>query len=116
MGDSSSTARLFTGSCAAICALAFSFAAMSGVMYALKSEFLLDNAQVGLIGGAGLWGMAISQISFSSLCDLAGMRNLLRLALVGHVAGVLLFVFATGFESLFVGALVLAVANGVIEA
>ncbi len=108
--------RLFLGSCTAITALAFSFAAMSAVMYQLKSEFLLDNAQVGLIGGAGLWGMAISQISFSSLCDLVGMRNLLRLALVGHIAGVLLFVFATGFETLFAGALVLAIANGMIEA
>ncbi|MDB5498238.1 MAG: major facilitator superfamily 1, partial [Phenylobacterium sp.] len=108
--------RLFLGSCTAITALAFSFAALSAVMYQLKTEFLLDNAQVGLIGGAGLWGMAISQISFSSLCDLVGMRNLLRLALAGHVAGVLLFVFATGFQSLIAGALVLAVANGVIEA
>lgn len=108
--------RLFTGSCTAITALAFSFAALSAVMYQLKTEFLLDNVQVGLIGGAGLWGMAISQISFSSLCDLVGMRNLLRFALAGHVAGVLLFVFATGFETLFAGALVLAIANGVIEA
>jgi MFS family permease len=108
--------RLFFGSCTAITALAFSFAALSAVMYQLKTEFLLDNTQVGLIGGAGLWGMAISQISFSSLCDLVGMRNLLRFALVGHIAGVLLFVFATGFDSLFAGALVLAIANGVIEA
>ena len=108
--------RLFFGSCTAITALAFTFAAMSAVMYQLKSEFLLDNAQIGLIGGAGLWGMAISQISFSSLCDLVGMRNLLRLALVGHIAGVLLFVFATGFETLFTGALVMAIANGMIEA
>ena len=109
-------ARLFFGSCTAVTALAFTFAAMSAVMYQLKTEFLLDNAQVGLIGGAGLWGMAISQISFSSLTDLVGMRNLLRFALAGHVVGVLLFVFATGFTSLFVGALVLAIANGVIEA
>lgn len=108
--------RLFFGSCTAITALAFTFAAMSAVLYQLKSEFLLDNAQVGLIGGAGLWGMAISQISFSSLCDLVGMRNLLRLALVGHIAGVALFVFATGFDTLFAGALVMAVANGMIEA
>lgn len=108
--------RLFAGSCMAITALAFSFAALSAVMYQLKSEFLLDNAQVGLIGGAGLWGMAISQVSFSGLCDLVGMRNLLRFALAGHVAGVALFVFAPGFETLFAGALVLAVANGVIEA
>jgi len=109
-------ARLFAGSCAAITALAFSFAALSAVMYQLKSEFLLDNAQVGLIGGAGLWGMAISQVSFSPLCDLVGMRNLMRLALVGHVAGVALFIFAPGFSTLFAGALVLAIANGVVEA
>jgi MFS family permease len=108
--------RLFFGSCTAITALAFSFAALSAVMYQLKNEFLLDNAQIGLIGGAGLWGMAISQISFSSLTDVLGMRNLLRLALVGHIAGILLFVFATGFQTLFVGALVLAIANGMIEA
>lgn len=108
--------RLFIGSCTAITALAFSFAALSAVMYQLKSEFLLDNAQVGLIGGAGLWGMAISQVSFSPLCDLVGMRNLLRFAFVGHVAGVLMFVFAPGFQMLFAGALVLAIANGVIEA
>jgi MFS family permease len=108
--------RLFFGSCTAVTALAFTFAAMSAVMYQLKLEFRLDNAQVGLIGGAGLWGMAISQISFSSLCDLVGMRNLLRLALLGHVAGVALFVFATGFSSLFAAALVIAVANGMIEA
>jgi MFS family permease len=58
----------------------------------------------------------VSQISFSSLCDLVGMRNLLRLALLGHLAGVGLFVFATGFSSLFAAALVIAVANGMIEA
>jgi MFS family permease len=108
--------RLFFGSCMAITALAFSFAAMSGVMFQLKSEFLLDNAQVGLIGGASLWGMALSQVSFSPLCDVVGMRNLLRAALAGHVVGVLLFVFAKGFDTLFAAALILAVANGVIEA
>jgi len=108
--------RLFAGSCVAIVALAFSFAALSGVMYDLKGAFLLDNAQVGLIGGAGLWGMAISQVGFSSLVDALGMRNLLRLAFIGHLGGVLLFVTADGFAMLFAGALVLAIANGVIEA
>jgi MFS family permease len=108
--------RLFVGSCAAITALAFTFAAMSGVMFQLKEEFLLDNAQVGLIGGAGLWGMALSQFSFSALCDVVGMRTLLRGALIGHIAGVALMVTATGFAGLFAGALVMAIGNGVIEA
>ena len=108
--------RLFLGSCTAVTALAFSFATLSGVMFQLKTVFLLDNAQVGLIGGAGLWGMALSQVGFSSLVDVIGMRTLLRLAFVGHVVGVSLFVTATGFSSLFVAALVTAIANGVIEA
>jgi len=108
--------RLFVGSCAAVAALAFSFAAMSGIMFQLKGEFLLDNVQVGLIGGAGLWGMAISQIGFSSLTDVVGMRNLLRITAVGHVAAVLLFVFAKGFTTLFAAALLMAIANGVVEA
>lgn len=111
-----STSRMFVGSCAAIVALAFSFAALSGVMYQLKDVFRLDNAQIGLVGGAGLWGMAISQVGFSSLCDTFGMRNLMRLAALGHIAGVALIVFATGFELLFAGALVLAIANGMVEA
>jgi fucose permease len=108
--------RLFFGSCTAITALAFTFAAMSGILFQLKAEFVLDNTEVGLIGGASLWGMALSQFSFSALCDVVGMRNLLRAALVGHIAGVVLLVTAKGFDSLFGGALVLAVANGVIEA
>ena len=108
--------RLFFGSCAAVTALAFSFATLSGVMFALKTAFVLDNAQIGLIGGAGLWGMAVSQVGFSSLVDVFGMRTLLRLAFLGHVAGIALFVTATGFSSLFIAALVTAIANGVIEA
>ena len=116
MDAQSNRGRLFFGSCAAVTALAFSFATLSGVMFQLKGVFLLDNAQIGLIGGAGLWGMAISQIGFSSLVDVFGMRLLLRLAFLGHVAGIALFVTATGFSSLFVAALVTAIANGVIEA
>jgi len=108
--------RLFAGSCIAVAALAFTFAALGGAMYQLKGEFLLDNAQIGQIGGAGLWGMAISQIGFSSLVDRLGMRNLLRFAALGHVASIILFVTATGFASLFAAALVMAIANGVIEA
>jgi len=34
-------------------------------MFQLKSVFLLDNAQIGLISGAGVWGMAVSQLGFS---------------------------------------------------
>src|SRR5690606_7825186 len=108
--------RLFVGSCAAIAALAFSFASLSAIMYPLKERFLLSTVEVGLIGGAGLWGMALSQVGFSLVVDALGMQRIMRLAWLGHLGGMLLFVLADGFAMLFAAALLIAIANGMIEA
>lgn len=109
-------ARLFFGSCVALVATSVAFATVGAVMFDLKGEFLLSNAQVGWIAGVALGGFALSQLLFSPLCDTLGMRFLLRLAFVGHLAGSLAMVFAGGFGALYAGALVLAMANGLVEA
>ena len=108
--------RLFLGSCVALIATSVAFATVGAVMFALKGEFVLNNAQVGWIGGAALWGFAVSQLVFSPLCDTLGMRFLVRMAFVGHLAGALIMILAGGFATLFVGALVISMANGLIEA
>ncbi len=108
--------RLFLGSCVALIATSVAFATVGAVMFALKGEFVLTNAQVGWIGGAALWGFAVSQLIFSPLCDTLGMRFLLRLAWVGHFAGSLVMIMAGGFLSLFAGALIISMANGLVEA
>ena len=108
--------RLFRGSCVALVATSVAFATVGAVMFALKGEFVLTNAQVGWIGGAALWGFAASQVVFAPLCDNLGMRFLLRMAFVGHLGGALLMIFAGGFTTLFIGGLVIAMANGLVEA
>ena len=108
--------RLFVGSCVALIATAVAFATVGAIMLALKRDFILTNAEVGYIGGAALWGFAVSQVIFAPLCDTLGMRFLLRLAFVGHFAGVLIMILAGGFWGLFVGALVIALGNGLVEA
>ena len=108
--------RLFLGSCVALIATSVAFATVGAVMFDLKGQFVLTNAQVGWIGGAALWGFAVSQVVFAPLCDTLGMRFLVRMAFVGHLAGALILVFATGFTPLFAGALVIAMANGLVEA
>jgi MFS family permease len=108
--------RLFLGSCLALVATSVAFATVGAVMLALKQEFVLTNLQVGWIGGAALWGFAVSQLVFSPLCDTLGMRFLLRLAFLGHLLGTLLMMLAAGFWMLFGGALVIAMANGLVEA
>lgn len=108
--------RLFFASCVALVATSVTFAVVGAVMLDLKREFVLTNALVGWIGGAALWGFAVSQLVFAPLCDTLGMRRLLRLAFVCHLAGALVMIFATGFAMLFTGALVLAMGNGLVEA
>ena len=56
--------RLFLGSCVALIATSVAFATVSAVMFALKGEFVLTNAEVGWIGGAAIWGFAVSQVVF----------------------------------------------------
>jgi len=108
--------RLFLGSCVALIATSVAFATVGAVMLSLKREFVLTNEEVGWIGGAALWGFAVSQLVFAPLADSLGMRTLLRFAFVGHLAGVLTMMFAPGFGMLFGGALVIAMGNGLVEA
>ncbi len=117
MTDSNvNTSRLFLGSCVALIATSVAFATVGAIMLALKREFVLTNEEVGWIGGAALWGFAVSQLLFAPLADTLGMRALLRMAFVGHLVGVLTMIFGTGFSLLFVGALVIAMGNGLVEA
>ena len=108
--------RLFTGSCFGIGASAMTFVAISAVMGPLKEHFVLTNEQVGWIGGAAMWGFTVTILTFGSLCDVVGMRLVLRLAVVGHVGGALLMIFANGFATLFAGALTLSMADGLVQA
>ncbi|MEZ4695406.1 MAG: MFS transporter [Rhodothermales bacterium] len=108
--------KLFLGSCVSLIATSVAFATVGAVMGHLKTEFGLTNQDIGWIGGAALWGFAVSQLIFSPLADTLGMRALLRMAFVGHLIGTLIMIFATGFATLFLGALVIAMANGLVEA
>ncbi len=108
--------RLFLGSNFALISTSVTFAIIGAIMGPLKDIFVLTNAEVGWIGGAALWGFSITIFIFGPLCDVLGMKLLLRLAFLGHIAGVLIMFFATGFTLLFVGALVLAMGNGLVEA
>jgi len=108
--------RLFLGSCIALIATSVAFATVGAVMLALKREFVLTNEQVGWIGGAALWGFAVSQLVFAPLADSLGMRSLLRFAFVGHLLGALMMITASGFAMLLSGAMVIAMGNGLVEA
>ncbi len=109
-------ARLFWGSCISLIATSVAFAVMADIMGTLKAHFILTNYQVGMIAGAATWGFTVSIFVIGPLVDAIGMKLTVRIAFVGHVAGVLLLIFSGGFWSLFFGASILAMGNGTVEA
>lgn len=108
--------RLFLGSCLALIATAVGFAAVGDILGTLKAQFVLSNESVGYISGARIWGFTLSIFVLGPLCNVLGMRNLIFFALICHVAGTLTMILADGFWPLFVGALILALGNGTVEA
>src|SRR5918999_6033966 len=86
--------RLFFGICLALIPTGASFALVSNILVPLKQQFILTNYQVGLIGGAALWGMAISLLVMGPLLEGFGLKNGARLAFAGHLVGITLMIAA----------------------
>jgi putative membrane-bound dehydrogenase-like protein len=114
--------RLFFGICLALIPTGASFALVSNILVPLKQQFILTNYQVGLIGGAALWGMAISLLVMGPLLEGFGLKNGARLAFAGHLTGITLMIAAvtkvgdpSAFWMLMAGAAILAAGNGMIE-
>ena len=116
MTSTTNASRLFTASCLALIVTAMSFAIRGGAMGAWTTEFGLNNEQVGWINGTAFWGFTLAMIFGGPLCDAIGMGRIVKFAFVGHVAGILLTIFAWDYWSLFGGTLLFGIANGAVEA
>lgn len=120
--NSVNRSRLFWGICIALLPTAFSFVLVSNILNQLKTEFILTNAQVGYIGGAALWGMAVSLLTIGPFLEKIGFRKSAIGAFICHLAGVTLFLAAfpfagdpSAFWILFMGAIGFGAGNGLIE-
>lgn len=108
--------RLFTASCAALITTAMSFAIRGGATGDWITQFNLTNEQAGWVNGTAFWGFTLAMMIGGPLVDALGFKRILGLALVGHISGILLTIFAWDFWSLFTGTLLFGIANGSVEA
>lgn len=108
--------RLFLASRIALIATAMTFAIRANLIGSLGTEFGILPKEMGIVFGTAFWGFTISMIVGGSLCDLIGMKCLLKFAFIGHILGILLTLFASGFWSLFISTLLVGIANGMVEA
>jgi fucose permease len=107
---------LFIASCASLLVTSLSFGIRAGILNDLGVEFELNGSELSRIAATAFWGFPVSMIIGGALVAKVGMTNLMRLAYIGHFAGILLTIFAGGFWSLWVSTLFIGLANGMVEA
>jgi len=107
---------LFIASCASLLVTSLSFGIRAGILNDLGVEFELNGSELSRIAATAFWGFPVSMIIGGALVDTVGMKNLMRLAYIGHFVGILLTIFAGGYWSLWISTLSIGLANGMVEA
>ncbi len=117
---------LFWGCFIALITTAFGFIARMFLIGTWEKEFGLDPAESGRLAGIGIWPFAVSIIGFSLLIDKIGYKIAMIFAFIGHLTWAVMGVSAyylsqqgdkqTAYQLLYWGSLILALANGTVEA
>ncbi|MFC1226138.1 sugar MFS transporter [Pedobacter sp. BG31] len=110
------TTKLFWASCLALLVTSLSFGIRAGIMNQLGIDFQLSTAELGTITAAAFWGFPLAIVVGGFVVDIIGMKRLLVMAFIFHLAGIILTIFAQGYWSLFLSTLLIGIANGTVEA
>ena len=105
MSNASNRSALFIASCASLLVTSLSFGIRAGILGDLGVEFQLNTSELSRIAATAFWGFPVSMIIGGAIVDKVGMKNLMRLAYLGHFAGILLTIFAGGFWTLWTSTL-----------
>src|ERR1700745_825648 len=107
---------LFVASRIALLFTAMTFAFRASLEGVWSTEFHLTKVQLGWIFSPAFYGFTFAMIFGGPLCDVLGMKKLLGLAFIGHIAGVIIYLVAKDATMLFIGTLCIGIGNGMVEA
>lgn len=108
--------QLFLASRIALIVTAITFAYRAALEGTWEKEFHLTKEQIGWIFSPAFWGFTLAMIFGGPLCDIIGMKKLVGLAFIGHVAGIVIYLIAKDATMLFIGTVCIGVGNGMVEA
>lgn len=108
--------RLFTASCFALITTAFAFGIRAGILSQLANDFQLTDTQLGYINQMAILGFPLATIVGGWLYNEFGAKRMMWIALGAHLLGILLTIFANGFETLLLSNLLIGFGNGTVEA
>ncbi len=117
---------LFWGCFIALITTGFAFVGRLELLGVWGEEFSLDQQQLGILAGIGIWPFAFSIIIFSLFIDKVGYKAAMLFAFAGHmiwaIMGVAAYFVSKGgntdaaYQLLVVGSLIAALGNGAVEA
>jgi MFS family permease len=108
--------RLFLASRIALIVTAMTFAFRASLEGIWGAEFHLTKEEIGWIFSPAFWGFTVAMVVGGPLCDWLGMKKLLVLAFIGHIAGIIVYLVAKDATMLFVGTVCIGIGNGMVEA
>jgi MFS family permease len=108
--------QLFRASCLSLLVTSLSFGIRAGILNKLGTDFQLDKSQLASITATAFYGFPIAVVIGGFIVDIIGMKRLLVIAFIFHLAGILLTIFAQGFWTLYISTLLIGLANGTVEA
>ena len=113
---SSNNTRLFYASCFALITTAFSFSIRAGILPQLGDDFNLNAQELGFINSMWFVGFPISMVIGGLVYHSLGGKRIMQFAFPAHMAGIILTIYATGYNSLLLSTLLIGIGNGCTEA
>ncbi|MCF1714695.1 MFS transporter [Flavihumibacter sp. RY-1] len=108
--------KLFVASCLSLLVTSLSFGIRAGILGTLGTQFNLSASELASIAATAFWGFPLAVVIGGMVVDAIGMKKLLVIAFLFHLAGIVLTIFAGGFWTLFLSTLLIGIANGTVEA
>ena len=106
------TNKLFLASRIALIVTAMTFAFRAALEGVWGTEFHLTKEQVGWVFAPAFWGFTLAMIFGGPLCDIIGMKKLLVIAFICHLAGIITYLISKDATMLFIGTVFIGIANG----
>ena len=116
MDDSISKNKLFTAACISLIVTAMTFAIRAGILTDLGVQFELSDTQLGYINSLAFLGFPVATVIGGLLYNVLGARKLMIIAFFSHLIGLVLTIYAGGFEALLISSFFIGFANGSVEA
>lgn len=108
--------KLFIASCISLIVTAMTFAIRAGILGQLGTDFGLSDTELGFVNSMAFWGFPVATILGGLLYNSVGPRNLMAVAFISHLLGLILTIYAGGFWTLLISTFFIGFANGSVEA